>query len=137
MTETINLKDLIKNLLRHDYEGVKELRFIESEPESVEVHPWDCSMGTREDELSLLKYSPSEGFKQVKLPTQWQAVCARQREEYWWVPYYHQEWAKKENLKGTYVLIKRYTPGSWEINESEGESTYDEYVTAWIFEKVI
>lgn len=134
MTENLNVKDLIKNLLRHDYEGVKELKFIESEPEIVEVHPWDCSMGTREDELTLLKYSTSEGFKSIKLPTQWQQVCPRQGGEYCWVPYYCQDWVKKE---GTYVLIKRYTPGSWEINDSEGESTYDEYVTAWIFEKVI
>ena len=73
----------------------------------------------------------SEGFSYVDLPQQWQIVSARGT--YCKVSSFTKEWAK-DNLKGTFVLIKYLSPGSWEIDESKGESTYDEYVTAWIFE---
>lgn len=122
-------KIIIKNLLRHDYEGVKKLEIIEGIPEIVEVDPWECSLGNRAEHLALLGYSKTEGFSSILLPTQRQLVSAI--DGYGLVPYFTSDFAK--NLKGTtYVLIKTLSPGSWEIKD--GESTYDEYVTAWIFQ---
>lgn len=123
-----NINVIIKNLLRHDYEGVKKLEIIEGIPEIVEVDPWECSLGNRAEHLALLGYSKTEGFSSILLPTQRQLVSAI--DGYGLVPYFTSDFAK--NLKGTYVLIKTLSPGSWEIKD--GESTYDEYVTAWIFQ---
>ena len=127
MTQNINL---IKNLIRHDYEGVKELRIVEGMPDEIVVSPWDCSLGQRWEDLYLRKYSMAEGFSYIDLPQTLQQVNARG--EYCKVSYFDKNWAK--DLKGTFVLIKYLSPGSWEVDESKGESTYDEYVTAWIFE---
>lgn len=128
----MNYKDLIKNLLRHDYEGAKEFNFFESEPESMEVQPFESFTGSREDYLCLKRFSQDEGLKFIKLPVQRQLVSLRK--EFALVPFYLSKWARDENLHGTYVLIRKLSPGPWEAHELFGSSTYDEYITAWIFD---
>lgn len=127
----INLVELVKNLICSMYHTANRITFEEGEPERVEESPWECSLGEREEVLSLFRYSMTEGFKYVELPTQRQAVSARQGEEYGLVHYYSKGCVHKE---GTYVLIKMRSPGSWEINEPE-ESTYDKYLKVFIFNK--
>ena len=131
MATQIKNIDLVKNLIRHDYDAIKELKFNEGIPDEVVARPWECSLGQRWEDLYLRRYSMAEGFSYVDLPQQWQPVSARGT--YCKVSSFTKEWAK-DNLKGTFVLIKYLSPGSWEVDESKGESTYDEYVTAWIFE---
>lgn len=130
----INDKELIKNLIRSMY-TVKEIIFEESEPKYLEVNPWSCSMGTREDDLIMYKYTRKEGFKLIPLPTKRQFINPILGEECSFVEYYTSEWAELIGLYGTYVLIRELSPGSWEIDESKGESTYDKYLKVFIFTK--
>ena len=126
--------ELIKNLIRSMYTA-KEIIFEENEPKSLEVNPWSCSMGTREDSLILFKYTRKEGFKVIQLPTKRQFVNPILGEECSFVEYYTSEWAELTDLCGTCVLIRELSPGSWEIDESKGESTYDKYLKVFIFTK--
>ena len=129
----INDVELIKNLISSMYTA-KEIVFEKGEPKYLEVNPWSCSKGTREDELSIYKYTRQEGFKFVQLPTKRQFVSPILGEECSLVEYYSSEWAEV-NLHGTFVLIRELSPGSWEIDESKGESTYDKYLKVFIFTK--
>ena len=128
-----NIK-LIKNLICSMY-NAKEIIFEESEPKYLEVNPWSCSMGTREDSLSMYKYTRKEGFKLVPLPTKRQFVNPILGEECSFVEYYTSQWAEVADLTGICVLIRELSPGSWEIDESKGESTYDKYLKVFIFTK--
>lgn len=130
----INDIDLIKNLICSMY-NAKKIIFEEKEPKYLEVNPWSCSMGTREDGLSMYRYTRKEGFKLVPLPTKRQFVNPILGEECSFVEYYTSEWAEIADLYGLFVLIRELSPGSWEIDESKGESTYDKYLNVFIFTK--
>lgn len=130
----MNNIDIIKNLICSMYTA-KEITFEEKEPQYLEVNPWSCSMGTREDSLSMYKYTQEEGFKFVQLPIKRQFVNPILGEECAFVEYYTSEWSEVADLCGTYVLIRELSPGSWEIDESKGESTYDKYLKVFIFTK--
>ena len=125
--------ELIKNLVSSMYYTAKGIIFEEGEPKNLEINPWSCSMGNREVNLSMYKYTRKDGFQFVQLPTKRQCVSPVLGEEYSFVEYYTSEWA--EDLTGTYVLIRELSPGSWEIDESKGESTYDKYLKVFIFTK--
>lgn len=131
----INDIKLIKNLISSMCKNAKSIVFEEDEPEYLEVNPWDCSMGTREDSLRMYKYTRKGGLKLVSLPTKRQFTSPVLGEECSFVEYYTSEWAEGANLYGTYVLIRELSPGSWEIDESKGESTYDKYLKVFIFIK--
>lgn len=130
----VNDVELIKNLISSVYTA-KEIIFEEGEPKYLEVNPWSCSKGTREDSLSMYKYTRKEGFKLIPLPTKRQFVNPILGEECSFVEYYTSEWAELIDLCGLYVLIRELSPGSWEIDESKGESTYDKYLKVFIFIK--
>ena len=130
----INDIELIKNLICSMY-NAKEIVFEKGEPKDLEVNPWSCSMGTREDSLSMYKYTRKEGFKLVPLPTKRQFVNPILGEECSFVEYYTSQWAEVADLTGTCVLIRELSLGSWEIDESKGESTYDKYLKVFIFTK--
>lgn len=115
--------------------NAKEIIFEKGEPKYLEVNPWSCSKGTREDSLSMYKYTRKEGFKLVPLPTKRQFVNPILGEECSFVEYYTSQWAEVADLTGTCVLIRELSPGSWEIDESKGESTYDKYLKVFIFTK--
>lgn len=130
----INDIELIKNLICSMY-NAKEIIFEESEPKYLEVNPWSCSMGTREDSLIMYKYTRKEGFKLLPLPTKRQFISPILGEECSFVKYYTSEWAEVVGLYGICVLIRELSLGSWEIDESKGESTYDKYLKVFIFTK--
>ena len=130
----INDIELIKNLICSMY-NAKEIVFEKGEPKYLEVNPWSCYKGTREDSLSMYKYTRKEGFKLVPLPTKRQFVNPILGEECSFVEYYTSQLAKVADLTGTCVLIRELSLGSWEIDESKGESTYDKYLKVFIFTK--
>lgn len=85
---------------------------------------WDCSIGSRNEELYLYRWSSEKGFVMVELPTITRAVRAYGYDRQGEVSYYDSKVLASLD-KGYYILIYVEDVPTWEDSDREDWTSYD------------
>lgn len=121
----MSTKDAVKNIAKQVFglEDKYNNEVLHTAP-FIKADQWECSMGSRSEELYLYRWSSSTGFKPMELPVIIQDVRAYGHNREGEVPYYDNRVLASLD-KGYYVLIYVEDVPTWEDTDRDDWISYD------------